>query len=149
MPFISKLQHSNPFVPRADLSERLRDVELLLSTINELKIHQSAKKKMLNHALWLVAELSGNFMPRYRSASVLAHLGLPIRRDHIFERQVLVREILGDSPNYESIVARSICCLVTSEEHKLLSTVPEAIRGFDRYSHIEITIYDMLTHVAN
>jgi len=66
MPFVSKLKHRKPFNPRIDLEQRLLDVVIILEAIRPLNILPSAKREMLDRALWLVAELSGDFSPRYR-----------------------------------------------------------------------------------
>ncbi|MCX7071735.1 MAG: hypothetical protein NTW01_12200 [Gammaproteobacteria bacterium] len=142
MPFLSELRHREPYAASAVLAARLADIHLLLASIRDLPIHLQLKKKMLNHGIWLVAEASGNFHSRFRSAGVLASIGVPIQRDHIHPRKVLVGELLqGASPS--SVIERAQCCIVTKAEHALLSRVPGHVLGWDRYKEANVIVHDM------
>jgi hypothetical protein len=61
MPFLSQEGHRQPYVLRPNHEGRLREVELLWQTVRGMDIHLQTKKRMLNHAIWLVVELTGNF----------------------------------------------------------------------------------------
>lgn len=82
-------------------------------------------------------------MGRYRSEAVITQVGLKIQRDHAYPRAALLAELLGASPDLESIIDRAqCCCVVTEDEHKRLSGVTTA--GWARYKHAGIIVYDML-----
>jgi hypothetical protein len=98
---------------------------------------------MLNHTIWLVAEVSGNFHARYRSAGVLKAVGVLIQRDHVFPRKMLVEELLLPETNVSSVVERAQCCIVTVEEHILLTKVPKQFIGWERYKQAGVIVHDM------
>ena len=143
MPFVSTERHKHPYFAQANNATDLKDIELLLQTIRTLPIDLRLKKKILNHTIWLVAEVSGNFQARYRSAGVLETTGVPIQRDHVFPRKRLVEELLLPEANVSSVVERSQCCIVTVEEHTLLTKVPRQFSGWERYKQAGITVHDM------
>ena len=147
MPILSTERHRRPYKQREDAEQRLRDVESLLRTITTMPLHLQTKRMMLNRVLWLVVELTGNFYCQYRSAGVLRNMGVRIQRDHVFPRKHLVEELLGHEPDFSSIVKQAQCCVVTHEEHQLLTQVPQDIVGWDRYKQAGVQYHDMLTHV--
>lgn len=142
MPFLSDLRHREMYAASTALSARLADIDLLLATIRDMPIQLQLKKKMLNHGIWLVVEASGNFYSRYRSAGVLANVGVPIQRDHIHPRKVLVGELLHGVPP-SSVIERAQCCIVTQAEHALLTRVPGHVLGWDRYKEANVVVHDM------
>jgi hypothetical protein len=143
MPCLSEQKHRLPYVAPPDVDERLKEVAVLLRVISDLPIDKRIKVRMLNHALWLVVEFSGNFFSRYRSAGVLASTDVPIQRDHVFTRNLLVRELFSPDADIASVIERAICCIVTVDEHRLLSKVPTSVVGWDRYQHAGIVVHDM------
>ena len=147
MPYLSHQRHRQPYVSLPESDRRLKDVELLLSTIRDLPLERATKKRMLHHALWLVVELTGNFYSRYRSAGVIAAVGVPIQRDHIHPRKLLVAEVLEGKVDLSCVVERARCCIVTKEEHCLLSGVGANVQGFERYDRAGVTYHDMTIYV--
>lgn len=144
MPFLSDKRHRLPYTMKPDAVQRLQDVESLLRTITGMPLHTATKRRMLNHTVWLVVELTGNFHGRYRSAGVLEGVGIRIQRDHVFPRKVLVDELLQPNPNFASIVERAQCCVVTHDEHKELTRVPKSVMGWERYERAGVKWHDML-----
>jgi hypothetical protein len=145
MPFLSETHHRLRFTPQEGVDQRLDDVLTLLQTIVEMDIHKSTKKKMLNHCLWLVVELTGNFKCRYRSLGVLENLGVHINRDHVHPRKQLIEILLGNSPDYVKVVELAKCyCLVTKDEHSRLTSAPVDAIGWERYNHARVEYRDML-----
>jgi hypothetical protein len=145
MPFISDPRHQLPYLAPKDAEQRLEDVTRLLSTIRDMPLHATTKKLMLNRTIWLVVELTGNFYSRFRSAGVLANVGVRIQRDHIYPRKQLVAEVLAGE-DLASIVKRAQCCIVTREDHDLLSKVKAIVQGRERYALAGVEIHDMATH---
>lgn len=147
MPFLSDHRHRIPYSAPQDAKQRLEDVERLLSTIRDMPLHAKTKKMMLNRTIWLVVELTGNFYSRFRSAGVLAKVGVRIQRDHIYPRKQLIAEVLAREVDLASIIERAECCVVTKEEHDLLSKVKANVQGRERYALAGVEIHDMATHV--
>ena len=77
---------------------------------------------------------------------MLREVGVRIQRDHIYTRKSLVEMLLKPSPDYEEIINKAVCCVVTPDEHKKLSDVPKSFEGFDRYKEAEVVYYDMANY---
>lgn len=128
------------------LVEQLHDIRAVLEALRQMPIGKPLKKDMMNAALWQVAFATGNsqsrFMGPYRSEAVITQPGLKIQRDHAHRRATLLSELLGPSPDLDSIIERAqCCCIVTEEEHQRLRSVD--IDGWDRYAAAGIVVYDM------
>ncbi len=145
MPYVSTAQHGDPYRESADVAAKLSQIARLMKEISGSDLYLAGKKRMLNHAIWLVTEASGNFYGRYRSASVIEKAGQPIQRDHVFPRAKLVDELLRANCDAHSIVERSFCCIVTRAEHQELSHFDESLTDWDRYRAAKIRVIDMLT----
>ena len=148
MPHLSKLKHRERYVPPATLHRQLAEIKIVLDAIRLLPVATPLKRDMLDCALWKVAHATGNtqhrFMGRYRSETVTTQVGLKIQRDHAYSRATLIDELLGPSPNLDTIIDRAqCCCLVTEDEHQRLNRVE--IDGWEKYRIVGIAIYDMLT----
>jgi len=121
----------------------LGDIATLLRSIRQLPIERRLKRRMLVCVIWQVAMVSGDFYPRYRSLSVIRTPGIRIQRDHIFKKKALVEELLAEKPDIDFIIERSLCCVVTADEHKKLHDIDGGLDGWDRYTAAEIIVYDM------
>lgn len=145
MPFLSTKKHSIKFVPSSNQALGIKAISNLIDAIRSCKVPLPSKKRMLVHALWEVARVSGNFYPRYRSKDVTARTGLKIQRDHIYQKKHIVERLLKD-PNYKSSTAveKAQCCIVTKAEHEKLHRIDPNVDGFDRYRVAKIEICDML-----
>jgi pimeloyl-ACP methyl ester carboxylesterase len=149
---LSSVKHRGLYSPSATLRERLSDIKLILDAIRKLEISMPIKNRMLVHALWQIAIVSGNTqsnpLGRFRSEAVIRHIGLKIERDHIYRKENLVQELLGPSADLDSIIARAHCCVVTKDEHGRLGQVDWKIDGWQWYQAAGITAYDMASMPA-
>ena len=133
MPILSTPKHAKPFVASPHEAQHLADIETLIRDLQRININPRVQKMMLDRAVWLVVELTGNFYGRYRSDEAKSRVGVRIQRDHVFTRKLLVSELQGGASNISSIIDRAQCCVVTKDEHDRLSKVPQSIVGWDRY----------------
>ncbi len=145
MPLLSTRNHKAPFIPSAEQEASLVAIVRLIEAIRTCSMPAPSKKRMLVHALWEVARVSGNFYPRYRSKTVTTTIGLRIQRDHIHQKKRIV-ELLIANPDYQSsdAVDKAQCCIVTDAEHRELHRIDQTIDGFDRYRVAGIEICDMM-----
>jgi hypothetical protein len=146
MPFLSNPKHRERYTPASTLMQQLVDIKTVLEALRQLPIATALKRDMLDAALWQVAFATGNtqskFMGPYRSEAVITQIGLKIQRDHAYPRAALLAELLGASPDLDSIIDRAqCCCVVTEDEHRRLSAV--AVGGWGRYASAGIVVYDM------
>ena len=133
MPILSTAKHADPFTPDPDEAQHLADIETLMRELQRIKVRPRVKKMMLDRAVWLVVELTGNFFSRYRSEGATSTVGVRIQRDHVHTRKSLVAELMAGTPNIRAVIDRAQCCVVTKEEHNRLSEVPQTVIGWDRY----------------
>ena len=133
MPILSTAKHNNPFSPNPAEAQHLADIETLIQDLQRINVNPRVQKMMLDRAVWLVVELTGNFFSRHRSEGTTSSIGLPIQRDHVYTRKSLVAELLAGTKNVRSVIDRAQCCVVTKEEHARLSKVPQTVVGWDRY----------------
>src|SRR4051812_11132937 len=123
MPIVSALTHARRYVERPSTRQRLADVKTLLETIIPMQIALSLKKRLLVHGIWEVSRATGDFRGRYRSEGVIREVDVPIQRDHIYKKSILVEELLGVSPDIDRVIERARCCVVTTAEHQRLHSV--------------------------
>jgi hypothetical protein len=143
MPFLSKLSHRRRYVEGSATAQKLADIRILLSAVRSLEIGKALKKRMLVHGIWEVARATGDFCGRYRSETVIRFEGCKIQRDHIYQKSTLVEQLLGASPDIDSIMDRARCCIVTAEEHEKLHRLQKNFDGWDRYRAAGVAVYDM------
>jgi hypothetical protein len=145
IPFLSSAKHRVRYTSSPTLVQ-LQEIRAVLEALRQLPIATPLKRDMLDAALWQVAFATGNtqrkFMGRYRSEAVITKTGLNIQRDHAHRRATLPSELLGPSPDIDSIINRAqCCCIVTNDEHRRLAAV--TIDGWERYAGAGIVVYDM------
>lgn len=148
MAFVSDLKHRALYSVPTDLEKNIADIRILLDGIRLLPIGAAIKKRILVQAIWEHAYATGNtqqaFLGRYRSEAVVNQVGLEIQRDHIYKKAALIRELLSESPNFDEILNRAHCCVVTVHEHRKLGLVDKAIDGWERYRVAGVTVFDMV-----
>lgn len=136
--------HSNPYTKPTNLESHLASLENLIATIRDSDLPLESKKRMLNHALWEISIARGNFVPEFRSNSVLMGAkGTKIQRDHVFKRKQLVQDVLSQRERLGMILGRVIHCVVTEDEHARLTNVPDSIDGWERYRFAKIEVPNM------
>lgn len=133
-----------PYVPAKDQDEVLQQIAHLIDAIRALDIRLPTKNRMLVHALWEVALMTGGFYPRFRSLTCTEKINQPIQRDHIFQKKKIIQRLLHE-PSYLSLdaVMNAQCCVVTRPEHEALHRIDSDIDGFERYRAANIEYRDM------
>ncbi|GAA1815663.1 hypothetical protein GCM10009682_40740 [Luedemannella flava] len=105
--------------------------------------------RLLNDAIWYRTEAASKIRIRYRSGGVLA-LGSAapavwrkvIRHEHVQTRASLIARMLAEPDQVEAILAEATSCLVTVDEHHLLTQYDISANGWDRYRLAGIDVYD-------
>jgi hypothetical protein len=128
MGFESLQKHQQRYVVPHDLQQRLPDIRTALAAITVLPIGATLKKDLLDELLWQVTYATGNtqkkFMGPYRSERVITEVGLPIERDHVYQRKTLLQLLLGPAPDLDEILKLAQCCVVlTADEHRRVSDI--------------------------
>lgn len=103
------------------------------------------RRALLNFAVWGYTEAEyGKWGCRFRSAGVLDPEVLSIQHEHVVRRKHIVDEILEAPGETRTILSKAEACLVTTEEHKRLSQLPDEVVGWDRYTQANVVVHDML-----
>jgi hypothetical protein len=125
----------------ADKEKLLRSIKNNVVAILNANSEVSHKKDLLDICIWQITEIDGKFNTRYRSeGAMVEHNFSVLRHEHVNQRKYLINRVLTDK-DVNSFVAMSVACLVTKEEHELLS---HSFIGWDRYKNAEINVYDLL-----
>jgi hypothetical protein len=93
------------------------------------------RQEFLSIALWKITEAESVNKHRTRlcSQAVFEAPECECRHDHVFQRAVMVRQLLcGASTEIERILEKAIACTITKEEHSLLSAYSH-LDGWERY----------------
>lgn len=137
MPILATPKHAKPFIASPQEAIHLADIDKLINTLLGTQINRRVQKMMIDRAVWLVVEHTGNFYSRFRSDETIGKAsvkpGVRIQRDHVYTRKSLVAHLLSGTATVSSVIDQAQCCIVTKEEHDRLSRVPQTIVGWDRY----------------
>jgi hypothetical protein len=103
------------------------------------------RREGLSFAVWgyTTAEY-GKWGCRFRSAGVLGPEVVSIQHEHVVPRKHIVDEILAAPGETRTSLSKTEACLVTAEEHKRLSELPDAVVGWNRYTQANVVVHDML-----
>jgi hypothetical protein len=106
-----------------------------------LPIMERHKRDIISGLLWRITEARGKYTTRYRSRASLEN-GAKLRHDHVFTRKDITDRIIAEPERARTILRDAIACVVTEDEHKRLSKLGEAKRGWDRYTEVAIAVID-------
>ncbi|HKC64074.1 MAG TPA: hypothetical protein VKB86_10570 [Pyrinomonadaceae bacterium] len=147
MPILSDGSITKRYTQRADFDARLADVKKVIATLLKLSINLPLKKRLLVHSVWEVTKLGGDFKGRYRSKGVMVS-GVEIQRDHVIQKARIVKRLLANPEQIETILGDVVHCVVTKAEHERLtaySRMNPDIDGWERYKGAGVEVIDMLT----
>jgi hypothetical protein len=147
MPYVSVASHNKPYIVPVNFDTQFSDIKKVFSEILKLDIGLPLKRRMLVHTIWEITKLEGSFKGRYRSKGVLVP-GLAIQRDHVFQKERIVRCLLEHPDQMETTLNTVMHCVVTKAEHTQLTAHSKAnkdIDGWKRYKISGIEVMDMLT----
>ncbi|WP_426502809.1 hypothetical protein ACPPVO_34915 [Dactylosporangium sp. McL0621] len=105
--------------------------------------------RLLNDAIWYRTEAASKIRLRFRSGGILA-LGFPapaswrklVRHEHVQIRASLIARMLAEPGHVQNILAEATSCLVTVDEHVLLTQHDSSSAGWERYRLAGIDVYD-------
>jgi hypothetical protein len=106
-----------------------------------LPIMERHKRDIISGLLWKITEARGKYTTRYRSRASTED-GAKLRHDHVFTRKNITDRIIAEPQRAREILRDAIACVVTVDEHKRLSKLGEAMRGWDRYREVGIEVID-------
>lgn len=123
-------------------------------------VSEEHKKKLIDLLIWIISEAEGKYkIPHVSDGVVQIEKSSTskkekiknLRFEHVYKRENLKNQILSKEINAETLIERSIGCLVTLQEHSALHALNEypEIDGWQRYEKAKIKVferkYDLLT----
>jgi hypothetical protein len=68
--------------------------------------------------------------------------GVKLQHEHVFTRKDITDRIIAEPERAREILRDAIACVVTVDEHRRLSRIGEAMRGWERYTEAGIEVID-------
>ena len=121
-------------------------VKLLLQ--KNVDILPEHREECLNIALWKIteAESAHKHRTRFCSEAALTATREDLRHDHVFQRAVMVKELISCHPDQvDEILAKAVACTITKQEHIILNK-HKRFDGWDRYKNANIRVIDTKTN---
>src|ERR1700733_11955665 len=106
-----------------------------------LRVHRA---EAMSVALWKFTEADGKHNTPYCSQCALAAPKAERIHEHVFQRALMIDELLKSPNDVDKILQQAHGCLVTRQEHALLENYKH-LYGWERYSRAGITVIDMRT----
>jgi hypothetical protein len=137
------------FTEHRDSKARLQSAIELIKLLSQPNSHVLAehRQEFLSIALWKITEAESTNKHRTRlcSRAVFATPECECRHDHVFQRAVMVRDLLSGGPaDVERILEKAVACTITKDEHRLLNTYAP-LDGWERYRAAGIVVIDSKT----
>jgi hypothetical protein len=135
------------YVRPADADERIESAILVIEALLPLKIQSRMKRKFLSNCLWQITQAEGRtkYEICFRSKVSLESPKTGLRHEHVTTRKAMVAELLANPKKAREIAQDAIGCVVTHDEHILLSAVSKSLDGWARYQEAGIPVVDMAT----
>lgn len=127
--------------------------ELAMSVINAIEAILKAdcvdahKKDLLDICIWKWTEINGKWNTRYRSEGAMKRENWKlVQHEHVFQRRNLIQLLLKNESEIKTIMENAIGCLVTRDEHEILTRISRAYKdvdGWERYRKAGIPVHDL------
>ena len=103
------------------------------------------RRELLNNVLWLVTVApSGKYGTRFRSRAAVEDPNAQLRHEHVYTRHSLIEQMMAEPDAIERVIReRAIGCVVTRDEHRLLTQFDKTHDGWERYRAAGIEVLDM------
>ena len=133
--------------PHKDAEARRRSASHLIKLLlqGDPAILPTHRAEAMSVALWKFTEANGKYKTPYYSQEALNATKAEWIHEHVFQRAMMIKELLNDPQNVEKILERALGCIITKREHALLEKYKH-LYGWERYSQAGITLVDTGTH---
>jgi hypothetical protein len=131
--------NSKKYIPHKDRDKRISSAVTAITALLPLDLYIPHKKELLSTCIWKITEADGKFKVRYWSEGALIAPVKQLRHEHVFERKELIERLMSGE-NIASVISDAIACIVTKDEHDLLSASAQS--GWKRYHDCQIGVFD-------
>lgn len=141
------------YKPHKHGAARRQSAIIALRALLPLPLLAAHKRELLGVCLWKITEADGKFNVRFWSEKAIAiaqkNANSASRRglihEHVYTRKALIARLLGGEA-IEAVAADAVACIITAQEHKLLSSAAAAAPaaaadGWARYTAANIKVY--------
>ena len=119
-----------------------------VKAILPLDLYIPHKRELLKVCIWKITEANGKYKTRYRSIGALnENKSGNLQHEHVVEMKSLIDRLLYEPAKYNDILNDAIACVVTKEEHGILTKVSrefDNLNGWGRYKKAGITAFDLV-----
>lgn len=119
----NSLATAKRFVPNPKADEVIKSAITAIKGILVLQINNEHKETLISRMVWAITEAHGKYTTRFRSEGVLTNADCKIQHEHVYTRKELIAKILKDPAQCEKILDNAVACVVTEDEHRLLTRV--------------------------
>jgi hypothetical protein len=137
------------FKPRKTAPTIIQSAITAIKGILQMDILENHKRILIKDMVYRITSAHGKYTTIYRSEDAWKKRDCRIEHEHVYTRQELVQEIMDHPKRVEDVLEKAIPCIVTEDEHKLLTRVSKGnpeLKGWERYKKARIAVYDMRTH---
>jgi len=135
------------FKKHSERDVRIQSAITAIKAILPLALYPAHKKELIGICIWKMTEADGKFNTRYRSlGSLESERGVKLQHEHVLEMKKLIADLIERGEDIESVVAKAIGCVVTRDEHSILSAVSKNepnLHGWERYKRAGIRVFDL------
>lgn len=144
---VSEMLELPQYCEHRDREIRIASVITAIETILPLNLYPAHKRSLLDRCIWFVTEADGKFKTRYRSIGALgADASTKLQHEHVTEKRKLVSLLVSGEDDAKNIVENAIGCVVTKDEHDLLTKVSRkdpSLDGWSRYKKAGVRVFDL------
>ena len=127
------------YQPHPHREERITSAVTALRAILPLDLYAAHKRELIDVCIWKITEADGKYKTRYWSEGALDSPRSQWRHEHVFEKKELIQRLLGGE-KLGCVLADTVACIVTKEEHLLLGASSSS--GWKRYRDAGIQVFD-------
>lgn len=138
------------YEPDSERKEKLASAKhLAMLVLNDSMIVPELKKKVLKQLQWFISEVDHKYRTRFRSKQVFElaknepQSTVKINHEHVFTKKEITSKLLKDPIGLDTILDDVVGCVVTADEHKVLTALGSDCSGWERYKKAGIEVLDM------
>lgn len=127
------------YTEHKDREARIKSATKAITAILDLDLYPAHKKELLSICIWKITEADGKHNIRYWTEGAISNPEFKLQHEHVYERKELILRLFEGEP-IESVIENAVACMVTAQEHKMLTN--SIYSGWQRYQKLEIRVFD-------
>lgn len=136
------------YKPHPARDKQISEAILIVKEMLKLDISKDMKAKVIYDMIWNISGVDYRNKIRFQTVEALKTENKIIQHEHVYPIKLVIEQILKNPTKCEAILRKkTIGCMVTKDEHKLLNAVDKkspGIEGWIRYDKANIKVFDLL-----